>query len=117
VTNDIPGPAPGDGVEDEQAREEAEFVQERIEPPALVEARHLHAIDVISIRRTFMKGVRHVCYVLPLLGLAMLVVWVIHVLAPSGYRWLAPEEVSHLQTLLFSGAISALATAIATKTV
>ena len=62
-----------------------------------------------------MKGVRHVAYVLPVLGLATLGVWLWDMLAPANWRWLSPEEIAHLQALLFSGAISALATAIATK--
>ena len=117
MSGTIPGPAPGEGAEDEQAREESEFVSEKTDPPALTEARHLHAIDVIAIRRTFMRGVRHVCYVLPFLGLTMLVIWLIHILAPNSWRWLPSEEIGHLQAFLFSGAISALATAIATKSI
>ncbi|MGA8613998.1 MAG: hypothetical protein WB760_20460 [Xanthobacteraceae bacterium] len=78
-----------------------------------------HALLPLCIHSHFlpavMRGVRHVCYVLPFLGLAMLVVWMWHLLAPESYRWLSAGEIDHLQALLFSGAISALATAIATK--
>jgi hypothetical protein len=113
VTN-IPGPPPEQGA-DQQALEEEAFVEGRGEAPELVEARRLHALDVIAIRRAFMRGVRHVAYVLPILGLAMLGVWLWHLLTPTPWRWLPVDEVSKLQALLFSGAVSALATAIATK--
>jgi hypothetical protein len=47
----------------------------------------------------------------------MLLIWLDHIVAPPSWRWLSAEEVTHLQSLLFSGAISALATAIATKVI
>jgi hypothetical protein len=99
------------------ARQESEFLGNRPEPPELAAARRGHLIDVIKIRRAFMKGVRQVAYVLPFLGFIMLVVWLWHLLAPDSYRWLSADQISHLQALLFSGAISALATAIATKSI
>lgn len=116
---DLPGPPPEQGGgEDQLAVEEGEFLRERPpEPPDLQAAKYKHALDIIEIRRTFMRGVRHVCYVLPFLGLAMLTVWLWHLLAPASWRWLPAEEVVHIQALLFSGAISALGTAIATKTI
>lgn len=110
-----PPPPPGDGGEDDLAREESELLEERPDPPELVAARRGHLLDVIAIRRAFMAGVRHVAYILPWLGFAMLSVWLWHLLSP--WRWLSDTEISHLQSLLFSGAISALATAIATKKV
>lgn len=117
MTKGIPGPPPETGgAEDTLAVEEGEFLQNRPpEPPELTTAKYQHALDIIQIRRTFMRGVRHVCYVLPFLGLAMLIVWLWHILLPDPLRWLKADEVNHLQALLFSGAISALATAIATK--
>jgi hypothetical protein len=115
---EIPGPpTEGGDAKDSLAVEEGQFLEERPEPPDLVAARRRHAVDIIEIRRAFMRGVRHVCYVLPFLGLIMLLVWMWHLLAPDSARWLAAEEIGHLQALLFSGAISALATAIATKAV
>jgi hypothetical protein len=119
VTTDIPGPPPetGDG-EDRLAVEEGQFLQDHpSEPPELTEAKWQLALDIVAIRRTFMAGVRHVCYILPFLGLAMLVVWMWQLLMPASIRWLSDNEISHLQALLFSGAISALATAIATKSI
>jgi hypothetical protein len=118
VTTDIPAPPPpeGDG-EDELAREENEFVDERPDAPELVAARRGHLLDVIAIRRAFMSGVRIIAYIVPFLGLAMILVWLWHLLLPPSYRWLSDAEINHLQSLLFSGAISALATAIATKKV
>ena len=47
----------------------------------------------------------------------MLLIWLIHIVGPPWMRWLKPDEIVHLQSLLFSGAISALATAIATKAI
>jgi cobalamin synthase len=117
VTANIPGPPPEDGGGgDSLAIEEGEFLQNRPpEPPELTTAKFQYAIDIIRIRRAFMSGVRHVCYVLPFLGLIMLGVWLWHILMPDQFRWLKGDEIGHLQALLFSGAISALATAIATK--
>jgi hypothetical protein len=118
VTTDIPAPPPPPGGgEDQLAREENEFVEERPDPPELVAARHGHLLDVIAIRRAFMRGVRVIAYIVPFLGLAMILVWLWHLLLPASYRWLSEGEINHLQSLLFSGAISALATAIATKKV
>ena len=97
------------------AREESDFLSSREEEPELAAARQKHMLDIIAIRRAFMRGVRHVAYVLPFLGFVMLLVWLWHLLAPDAYRWLGKDEIGHLQALLFSGAISALATAIATK--
>jgi hypothetical protein len=116
VTKEIPAPAPQPaGGDDDLARKESEFLGAKAGPPELVEAQRRHLIDVIEIRRAFMYSIRQVAYVLPFLGLVMLVVWLWHLLAPVGYRWLPTDEINHLQALLFSGSISALATAIATK--
>jgi hypothetical protein len=97
------------------ARQESEFLDTRPETPELAAARRGHLIDIIEIRRAFMRAVRKIAYVLPFIGLAMVLVWVWHMLAPAKGRWLTEAEINHLQALLFSGAISALATAIATK--
>jgi hypothetical protein len=40
----------------------------------------------------------------------MLLIWLDHIAGPQSWRWLSPEEINHLQSLLFSGAISAIAT-------
>lgn len=116
TTSNIPSPSTQDDPsENARALEEAKFLQDRPDAPELVQARQKHALDIIQIRRAFMRGVRHVAYILPWMGLAMLAVWLWHVLASAHYRWLPIDEVRTLQTLLFSGAVSALATAIATK--
>jgi hypothetical protein len=39
------------------------------------------------------------------------VVWIWHVLMPTPWRWLAPDEITKLEIIFFSGSISALATA------
>jgi hypothetical protein len=115
---DIPGPAtpPGDG-EDALAREEDHFLREKLEPPALIEARHRTAIALLEIKHAFFRGIRIVCAVLPFVGFAMLLVWIWHIIAPDQARWLSTDEINHLQALIFSGAISALITAIATKAI
>jgi hypothetical protein len=114
---DIPGPPPppsGDGG-DATARQEQILLQNKPPVPALDEARHRYALALIEIKRSFLSGVRVVAYILPFLGLVMLGIWLIHIAAPESWRWLTVAEVNHLQGLLFSGAISALATAFATK--
>jgi hypothetical protein len=115
---DIPAPAPPSaGGDDEMARQESEFLDTRPVTPELVAARRGHLLDIIEIRRAFMRAVRKIAFVLPFVGLAMILVWAWHMLAPINWRWLTDPEINHLQALLFSGAISALATAIATKKV
>ena len=47
----------------------------------------------------------------------MLIAWMWHVIMPDHWRWLTADEVNHLQALIFSGAISALVTAVATKVI
>ncbi len=46
---------------------------------------------------------------------ALLVIWAIHILAPSDWRWLSKDEVEHVQALLFSGALSAALTLLGKK--
>jgi hypothetical protein len=46
-----------------------------------------------------------------LLG-AALAIWGFHLLAPQSWRWLSPIELEKLQVLIFSGAVSALATVV-----
>lgn len=116
MNKEIPAPAPEpSGGDDDLAHEEREFLGAKPEPPDLLEAQRLHLLDTIEIRRAFMRGLRYVAYVLPFLGFITLAVWLWHLLAPETWRWLTKEGIEHLQALLFSGAISALATAIATK--
>ena len=47
-----------------------------------------------------------------ILVVAAVAIWAWHILAPAESRWLSADEVRVLQTILFSGAISALATAL-----
>jgi len=42
-------------------------------------------------------------------------VWLIHAIAPVGWRWLSQGEFEHIQTLLFSGSISAAITLLGSK--
>jgi hypothetical protein len=115
---DIPEPPPPSGEGgDDSARQEQTLLREKPLIPGLDEARHRYAIALIEIKQAFLRGVRVVAFLLPFLGFAMLLVWVIHIAAPDSWRWLPPTEINHLQSLLFSGAISALATAIATKVI
>jgi hypothetical protein len=113
---DIPGPPPG-GPEDDQALQEATFFQRRDDPPELIAARTRYRIALVEIKHVFLKAVKIVVFLLPFVGFVMLLVWLDHIIGPQSWRWLSADEVNHLQSLLFSGAISALATAIATKNV
>ena len=44
---------------------------------------------------------------------SVVVVWLIHVLAPEHCRWLSQDEVQYIKTILFSGALSASITMLA----
>jgi hypothetical protein len=98
VTQDIPAPPPpsGGGNGDDMARKESEFLDTRPDTPELAEARRRHLLDIIEIRRAFMHAVRLIAYVLPFVGLAMVIVWVWHMLAPINLRWLTEPEINHL---------------------
>lgn len=116
MTNEIPAPPPS-GAEDALAKEESVFLANKPDPPALIAARHKYHLEIWAIKSAFMTAIRKVVFVLPFLGLIMIGVWLWHIIMPPNWRWLSAEEVNHLQALIFSGAISALATAIATKVV
>ena len=50
-----------------------------------------------------------------LIAIFWVAIWAFHMLAPMDWRWLTPEGVERLQTLLLSGGISALATIAAQR--
>jgi len=112
---DIPPPPSDNGGGDGRAEEERLLLAERSPVPDLAPEKLRYAKAVIGIKIAFVAGLRTICYLLPWVAFGMLMVWLDHVIGPQSTRWLLPEEVSHLQALLFSGAISALATALATK--
>lgn len=114
---DIPPPPEDGGDKDLRAREEGIMLSEKPVVPDLGAAKLHYAHAIISIKMAFLAGCKVIGYVLPFIGFFMLLIWLDHIVGPSQTRWLSPEEVSHLQALLFSGAVSALATAIATKNV
>lgn len=112
---DIPPPPVGGNGSDDRAAEEQSLFEQRPPVPALADHKAQYLIDLILIKRAFLASVRGVCYVLPWLAFSMLLIWLVHIVGPASIRWLSADEVGHLQTLMFSGALSALGTAIATK--
>jgi hypothetical protein len=113
----IPPPPTDSGGGDGQASEEQALFANRLGAPSLVVARTDYVHDIIRVKRAFLRGLRHVSYLLPWVVFAMFMIWLDHIVGLQTMRWLTPDEVSHLQTLLFSGAVSALGTAIAAKTI
>ncbi len=112
-----PFPPAAPEAEDSLSRKELDYLSKMPAAPGLVEERQGYQADVIKIKRSFLRGARHVAYVVPFFGLGMVAVWLWHVTASVSYRWLSADEINHLQSLIFSGAISALVTAIATKAI
>lgn len=113
---DIPSPPPEKPGGDDSARREGRVYQSGDVPPDLIEAKHDLTRHLIKIREKFLQGVKHIAYFVPWAILVMVLVWLWHIIGPPSARWLDKDEISHVQSLLFSGAISALATVIATKT-
>jgi hypothetical protein len=102
---------------DDLARREEEFISQRGEPPELIEERRKALLALLKIRQSFLASAKIVAGLLPFLLFGLILVWLWHLAAPPQWRWLSADEIGHLQSLIFSGAVSALATAIATKAI
>ena len=64
------------------------------------------------LRNTFFLGVRILVLLTVFLFGATMSVFVWHLIGPHDYRWLTPTEIEKVQVLVFSGAVSSLATVI-----
>lgn len=113
---DIPGPPePPDGGGDSLARRELEFLTAKPEIPELAESERRKILELIKVREVLFWGMRWFIRSAVIFLIGAIFVWWWHLIGPSGYRWLAKEEVTNLQAIISSGAIAALVTAIGKK--
>lgn len=50
-----------------------------------------------------------------LIFLGSLLAWSLHYILPAGYGWLTPEQLSKIQSVIFSGALGAIVSGYAQK--
>lgn len=112
---EIPFPE-ADVGDDALAREEAEAFATRSSPPELDEqVRRRTLLRWQGLEDMIARCVKGLLVVVSVLLASAVSVWVLHLLLPSRLRWLVQEDVEALQTILLSGALSALATAAAIR--
>ena len=111
---EVPPPAEFSGSEDKRAQAEEAAVASDESPPSWEEwARGQQTQRRENFRDTLSRIARGSAWIVAALLLATIGIWLFHMLAPQRWRWLADVEVRQIQTILFSGAVSAFATGVA----
>jgi hypothetical protein len=111
---EIPAPPPEGGPDgDKMAQQEKRFVLDRPDAPDLLHRQRL----IAELRTVLYWGVRMLVVIGALLVASLIVIWGWHIGAPAKWRWLTVEDLHALQTVIFSGAVSALITSVASKAI
>lgn len=112
---DIPAPPPDTGESDSRAREEEAAVQTRTRG-LLSDWTERAKTNQIKrdemLRHCFFGAVAIIIIAAALILLCAMLIWSWHLMTPDRYHWLDTDQLEKLQTVVFSGAVSSLATMI-----
>lgn len=115
---EVPPPEEVSEATDQQAKAEEEAVASSQPAPTWEEwAKGEQLKRSEGFKDTLAYVARASVVAFALLIFAAFGIWLFHMIAPTSWRWLADPRIDELQTILFSGAVSAFATGVAKNVV